>query len=269
MILVEGGIFHMGATAEDLATECALFRDGCQASWFSASEPIHVVLVAPYYIDSHEVTNEAFTDFLNKSGEACEDQACIDIEQTKLVFEKDSYTAPEEFINHPATGVTWYGAEAYCQWRGARLPTEAEWEKAAAWVDISSVALRYPWGNEFDGELVNFCDTSCAEPQANDEFNDGYPETAPVASFEGGRGPNGLFDMAGNAWEWVSDWYDPDYYRQTSEADPLGPDSGEEKVVRGGSWFDTGNFMASAIRFPSPPDNADRTIGFRCAADLP
>ena len=130
-------------------------------------------------------------------------------------------------------------------------------------------ARRYPWGDVFDGRLVNSCDLSCDEPQANATFDDGYPDAGPVASFPEGRSAFGLYDMAGNVWEWGSDWYDPGYYQLSAEANPTGPQDGKDKVVRGGSWFDTGNFTAVAIRFPSAPANADGTIGFRCAADLP
>ena len=269
MILIPGGFSQMGATARSLAEECNTFREGCQSEWFSASEPVHSVLLGRYYIDTHEVTAAAFANFLNENSGECEGLPCIDLEQSQIVLMDDLVFAGEEVANQPITGVTWYGASAYCQWRGVRLPTEAEWEKAAAWDGESSTSQRYPWGDEFDGQALNFCDASCTEPQANEEFNDGYPELAPVASFENGRSPAGLYDMAGNVWEWVADWYDKSYYDETDELNPLGPETGEEKVVRGGSWFDTGNFAASAIRFPSEPDNADRTIGFRCAADLP
>lgn len=269
MLLVSDGTFFMGASAESLQSECSAFRDGCQTSWFSASEPVHVVLLAPYYVDSQEVSNNAYTAFLNETENPCGTQLCLDIGESELLFDQGDYRSPEDRGDHPVTGVTWYGAAAYCEWRGARLPSEAEWERAAAWDDATAVAFRYPWGDDFDGELVNFCDSSCEQPQANADFADGFAETAPVTGFAAGRSPVGAYNMAGNVWEWVSDWYDPDYYSQSTDSNPLGPESGVEKVVRGGSWFDTGNFMASAIRFPSAPDNADRTIGFRCAADLP
>jgi formylglycine-generating enzyme required for sulfatase activity len=270
MILIPGSVFQMGATANSLAEECALFREGCQNDWFSASEPVHTVLLDSYYFDAHEVTNAAYVEFLNQSGDlACQEQPCLDPEHTEVVLEDDAYLVPDELAQHPAAGITWFGATAFCEWREARLPTEAEWEKAAAWDDEGSSARRYPWGDDFDGQIVNFCDAACQEPQANVEFNDGFAESAPVASFEEGRSAAGAYDMAGNVWEWVADWYDPDYYQVSTEANPIGPADGEEKVVRGGSWFDTGNFSASAIRFPSGPENADRTIGFRCAANIP
>lgn len=113
--------------------------------------------------------------------------------------------------------------------------------------------------------MVNTCDSSCQQPQANQDFDDGFPAEAPVASFENGRSPSGAYDMGGNVWEWVADWYDSEYYRAENII-PGGPEAGEDKVVRGGSWFDTGNFTAGSLRFPSPPTNTDESIGFRCAA---
>lgn len=271
MTLIAGGFFQMGALADSLADECATFREGCRPEWFAASEPVHSVLLGRYYIDAHEVTNEAFVTFMNESGgePACLDQTCLDVEESRIVEEGGAFSVAEAFLNHPVTGVTWYGAAAYCAWRGARLPTEAEWERAAAWDDQAEVAFQYPWGNTFDGANVNYCDSSCDEPQADDNYTDGYGETSPVASIEGGLSLSNIYDMAGNVWEWVGDWYDPGYYARSPETNPTGPEEGEEKVVRGGSWFDTGNFTASAIRFPSAPDNADKTIGFRCVAPLP
>lgn len=271
MTMISGGLFKMGASADQLAHDCALFRDGCQQEWFSASEPIHTVWVDRYYIDSHEVTNEAFARFLNAiAGEPnCLEQTCIDTEESQIEGQTGAFTVAEGFGDHPVTGVTWYGAAAYCAWRGGRLPTEAEWEKAASWDEETGKALHYPWGNSFDGERVNFCDTSCDAPHKNTKYNDGFAETSPVASYENGISSFGIYDMAGNVWEWVSDWYDPVYYAQPARSNPTGPATGEDKVVRGGSWYDTGNFTASAIRFPSAPDNADRTIGFRCVVEIP
>lgn len=269
MILIPGGNFQMGADAGTLAEECNKFRDGCQPDWFVASEPVHSVLLERYYIDEHEVTTAAFGDFLNENGVPCGGLPCFKPEESQIALQDNIYVMPEGSGSEPVTGVTWYGAAAFCDWRDARLPTEAEWERAAAWDAESSIARRYPWGDEFDGKVLNFCDSSCAEQQANPDFDDGYPDLAPVATYENGRSPSGLFDMAGNVWEWVADWYDPLYYAESAASNPTGPGAGEEKVVRGGSWFDTGNFAASAIRFPSSPDNADRTIGFRCATSLP
>lgn len=276
MTMITSGLFEMGSPADELANDCASFRQGCQEEWFIASEPVHSVWVDQYYIDSHEVTNGAFITFLNESDgtPTCLDQTCIDTEESQIksgggAGQDGTFSVAEEYTDHPATGVTWYGATAYCEWRGGRLPTEAEWEKAAAWNEEASSSYRYPWGNTFIGQNVNFCDSSCTAEQRNTNYTDGFKETSPVASFGDGLSPWGVYDMAGNVWEWVSDWFDPDYYSGSTDANPTGPDTGDEKVVRGGSWYDTGNFTASAIRFPSAPDNADKTIGFRCVVDIP
>lgn len=272
MALIPGGFFQMGATADDLMAECAKFANNCRREWFVPSEPVHPILLAPFYIDSHEVTNDAFARFLNSRGGSaalCLEQPCYDAAQSELYQENGLMAIAAPRAQHPVTGVTWYGAAAFCEWRGARLPTEAEWEKAGAWDDATATARRYPWGDEFDGRRLNFCDANCDAPQANPSWNDAYASLAPVAQYEDGRSATGLYDMAGNVWEWVADWFDPAYYAASPGADPTGPGTGEQKVVRGASWYDAGYFTATAVRFPSSPANADRTLGFRCAANLP
>jgi formylglycine-generating enzyme required for sulfatase activity len=272
MYFIPGGFFEMGAEASGLFEECTNFTDGCQEEWFAPSEPAHMVLLAPYFLDLHEVTNEAYVTFLNDiftTEVSCLGQPCVVHDESQVSREENTFFVAAEFSNYPVAGVTWYGAAAYCEWRSARLPTEAEWEKAAGWDDQAATKRRYPWGEVFDGELVNFCDVNCEAPQSNSDFDDGQAAAGPIMSYERGRSPSGGYDLGGNVWEWVSDWFDAEFFTEAIYTNPIGPETGEAKVVRGGSWFDTGNFMATTIRFPSPPDNADKTIGFRCAADLP
>jgi formylglycine-generating enzyme required for sulfatase activity len=271
MALLPGGSFQMGADVADLMALCAAFRRNCQEAWFASSEPIHPVTLAPFYIDSHEVTNEAFTHFLNETGGAaaiCLGYPCLNSDESQIVLADGTYVVGGGLERRPAAGVTWYGAAAFCEWRAARLPTEAEWEMAAAWDGATDASRLYPWGDNFDGKALNFCDANCQAEQANVAYNDGYTATAPVASYEAGRSPAGLYDMAGNVWEWVGDWYDSTYYAASPEDNPTGPLAGQERVVRGGSWYDTGYFTAAAVRFPSAPGNADKTLGFRCAAGV-
>jgi formylglycine-generating enzyme required for sulfatase activity len=272
MYFIPGGFFEMGAEAASLFEECTNFMDGCQEEWFAPSEPAHMVLVAPYFLDLHEVTNEAYVTFLNDiftTDGSCLGQPCVVHDESQVSREENTFFVAAEFSSNPVAGVTWYGAAAYCEWRSARLPTEAEWEKAASWDDPTATKRRYPWGDVFDGELVNFCDVNCDAPQSNSDFDDGQAAAGPIMSYERGRSSSGGYDLGGNVWEWVSDWFDAEFFTEAIYTNPIGPETGEAKVVRGGSWFDTGNFMGTTIRFPSLPDNADKTIGFRCAADLP
>lgn len=271
MALLAGGTFSMGADAAQLLAACDEFRPGCQEAWFSAAEPIHLVTLDPFYMDIFEVNNADFVTFLNTLDAQepdCDGEMCLTADDSQIELDENGrFTIAPEFEDHPVVGVSWFGADAFCSWRHARLPSEAEWEMAAAWDATTETKTLYPWGDEFDATAVNFCDANCAEAQAFADVDDGFATTAPVGSFVNGRSPAGIDDMAGNVWEWVNDWYADEYYNQSPDTNPTGPEEGDARVVRGGSWFDTGNFSAAAIRFPAPPDETGNSIGFRCALD--
>ena len=272
MVFVPGGVFSMGDDPNALLEECQDFRGGCQIRLFPPAGPVHEVSVNPFYIDSYEVTNQAYAMFLNEIGGHegnCFEQDCLDLDENAVQLGDDGqYVVAADLQEHPVVGVSWFGAATFCQWRGARLPTEAEWEMAASWDPEAQTKTRYPWGDTFDPTATNFCDVNCeAHDYADKEADDGYAQTAPVGSYEAGRSPLGLFDMSGNVWEWVLDWFDPAYYDVSNGDNPRGPETGEIRVVRGGSWFDTGNFTSAVFRTGIPPELYDDTLGFRCAAD--
>ena len=172
--------------------------------------------------------------------------------------------------NLPAERVLWKEANGYCERKGKRLPTEAEWEKAARG-DVDTI---YPWGNEVEADKANFCDVNCKAYFKAHQFDDGYKTTAPVGSYP----PNGygLYDMAGNVWEWVSDWYGAGYYRERPHRNPKGPFEGEDlfhvrgmkKGLRGGSWGNNASAMRIATRSWAHHSRVSRR-GFRCALDGP
>lgn len=268
MVYIPEGAFSMGAESETLLESCEQFRDKCNIAWFESANPIHEVWVDAFYIDSFEVTNSQFVQFLNEIGsheQSCAEEACwVSFDSRIIRVGLGVYEIRAAEADYPVTGVTWYGAASFCDWRDARLPTEAEWEKAASWDARSQTKYQYAWGDTFNGLLTNHCDGSCWEAQSNTDVDDGYGQEAPVGSFENGRSPMGAYDMSGNVWEWVGDWYDTKYYADSQENNPGGPTKGENRIVRGGSWFDSGNFTATTIRFPAPPDESSNTIGFRC-----
>jgi formylglycine-generating enzyme required for sulfatase activity len=162
---------------------------------------------------------------------------------------------------HAVVMVTWEDADAFCRWRGGRLPTEAEWEFAAR----GPANATYPWGDTFETGLLNYCDSNCPNSWADSRVDDGYEFTAPVGSYSGGASWVGALDMLGNVYEWVNDWYDRDYYSRSPGDNPQGPDVGAQRAQRGASWRDYDDAIYNTQRFGDPPGTADANTGFRCA----
>lgn len=199
--------------------------------------PAHKVYINDFWLGKYEVTFAQFDFFCRDAGRAL--------------------PADEGWGrgSRPVINVSWFDAHAYCQWltqktsRSFRLPSEAEWEKAAR--------ARYPWGS--------------SEPtvkNVNMKGNgDGFPFSAPVGSFPQGESHYGILDMAGNVWEWIADWYGAKYFRVSAQRDPRGPDSGDNRVVRGGSWKNGPELIRSANRSSERPDLRLNVLGFRVAMD--
>ena len=246
MVYVPAGEFQMGSTDEqvDQAWEmCEEFNPDCRREDFEIEQPAHTVALDGLWLDRTEVTNEQYR--------VCVEAGVCDpseYEDTKLNDE-----------NQPMVGVDWYDAEDYCQWAGARLPTEAEWEYAARGPE----GRAYPWGDTFDGTKLNFCDKNCLLDHADKSVDDGYLYPAPVGSYPDGASWCGALDMAGNVWEWVADWYGE--YPSGKQVNPTGPASGVVRVLRGGSWFLTSDDTRGANRGGGNPDYWYEYVGFRCA----
>lgn len=219
---------------------------------YDDEKPSHKVYLSAYYIDKYEVTNKQFAQFLNEKGNQTEGGVTwLDIEDEDCRISKTSggFSPKSGYSEHPVVEVSWYGARAYCKWKGMRLPTEAEWEKAARGGD----GRKYPWG-----------DSSPTCSLAN--YGGCGGGTKRVGSHLGGASPYGVHDMAGNVWEWVADWYDGNYYKSSPRSNPQGPGSGTYKVLRGGSWNDTPDFIRASSRFIGlNPNGTDSSSGFRCA----
>lgn len=216
--------------------------------------PQHQVYLDAFWIDQTEVTNAMFAAFLNEAGNQEVDGKYwlnLRLSDPKFVQEEGVWLPQAGFENHPVVNVTWHGAKAYCAWASRRLPTEAEWEKAARGTEGSL----YPWGD--DGptcERANYDDADCLLRQS-----------VPVGSYPEGKSPYGALDMSGNAWEMVSDYYAADYYAKSPENNPTGPIEGESHAVRGGSFFAHSYDVRPARRADSPSTGSAPYIGFRCA----
>jgi formylglycine-generating enzyme required for sulfatase activity len=250
------------------------FLMGSDTSSFANERPVHTVSLDPYWIDRTEVTNAMFATFVDQTGYQTDAETAgssyvylPDSGHTELTQGADWQhplgpdSSLENLSQHPVVHVSWNDAQAYCEWAGRRLPTEAEWEKGARGTD----GRIFPWGNAFDGTRLNSADVNLGAGRGNSSFDDGFQLTSPVGNYPLGASPYGALDMAGNVWEWVNDWVDEAYYQSSPSSNPGGPASGEYRVVRGGSWHDPEDGQRAAYRGWAAPDDTDITLGFRCA----
>lgn len=249
--------------------EGKLGRDGMGLVYIPAGEfmmggsgdqderPVHSVILDAYWIDKTEVTNRMYADCVDNG--PCREPSA----NTSLTRQTDGkyYYKNPEYDNYPIIYVSWFDATQYCSWVGRRLPTEAEWEKAASWNDQAKSSRKYPWGEKINCSYANFAyeNQLCVG------------DTKPVGSYPTGASYFGLLDMAGNVWEWVFDRYDPQFYSQEPVfTNPTGPPSGDNMVVRGGSFLrGPEDGIRSADRGFFPPRYTSHNLGFRCAMDAP
>ncbi|MHB8882082.1 MAG: formylglycine-generating enzyme family protein [Thermodesulfovibrionales bacterium] len=257
MVLVPAGDFFMGSQGEKYSDD---------------EQPRHKVYVSAFYIDRYEVSNAEFASFLN----SVSSKTTLDVIKQWIVVRDDiedpqrekwfpaeitrqggRYAALSAFENSPVLTVSWYGADEYCRWRGGRLPTEAEWEKAArGGLD----GYEFQWGNQmptsYSGVIFGrkWLDNSLPAPTGGVSDN-------PVNGYR-------ISGMTGSAAEWCSDWFSPRYYRESPARDPKGPVSGQKKVIRGGSWATTAMGLRVALRGTERPGSNSNSAGLRCVRDV-
>lgn len=265
-----GQEFQMGTTAVEVSAAvdlCIELGGRCTLQMGEDSDPPHPVTLSPFRMELTEVSYRQYLAFLNYNEQTqgprfhtdgCFGQPCIstNIESdTSSVSFATNYSVLPVIENLPITEVTWWGARAYCEAIGRRLPTEAEWERAAR----SGDGRIYPWGNDWDPTLAS----------TNRTADGSAPAKVDVNQFPLGTSPYGILNMAGNVAEWVFDWYDANYYNRADATgpNPQGPASGTTKVARGGSWDNPPFFARSVHRQDFAPTDATPFIGFRCAGD--
>ena len=255
--------------------------------------PVHEVTLPAFALDTTTVTNSAFATFVKATGYVTEAETYGSSMVFHLVYQGDGsdvrgaaagtswwldvegadWRHPEgrtsdvsRRANHPVVHVTHNDALAYAAWAGKRLPTEAEWEYAARG---GLAGARFPWGDDLTPKGRWMCNIFQGEFPARNTLEDGFLTTAPVKSFR----PNGfgLYQVAGNVWEWCDDWFDPTYYAHSPSVSPPGPETGKRRVMRGGSYLCHDSYCNRyrlAARSASPPDSSSGNLGFRCAASL-
>jgi serine/threonine-protein kinase len=219
MVLIPAGTFTMGS-------------DNGHAD----EKPPHKVSLSAFYMDKYEVTNALY--------KMCAEAAGCQSPRNPTSFTRTSYYGNSQFDNYPVLYVDWNMAKTYCEWRGARLPSEAEWEYAARGTD----GRTYPWGEGLDKTRANYRGK----------------DTTAVGSYESGKSPFGIYDMAGNVWEWVADWYDVYPGGDPNASSSFGQNN---RIIRGGTWYYALDldFIRSADRMDKEPDSSDNVVGFRCA----
>ena len=224
MVLIPAGEFTMGSDKGD-----------------DDEEPIHRLFLDSFYMDKFEVTNGRFAKF-------------VEAIQSEPPWGFADQETPVVHADQPVRWVNWMDAWGYCLWAGKRLPTEAEWEKAARGTD----GRLYPWGNEPPTPM-----------HAVFGLKEGAETVSPIGNRTQGRSPYGAYDLAGNLYEWVADWYDDAFYTTNPTINPRGPLQGTTKVQRGGSYINTPYRLRSSFRTKGDPTEHEPNVGFRCAQDAP
>ena len=233
MVLIPAGDFLMGTPLSN--------RDGGRDEY-----PQRLISLDAFYMDVYEVTNGRYLTFITATGHRFPENP----RDKKLSLWKES-TVPDVFKDHPVVNVDWDDATAYCAWAGKRLPTEAEWERAARGTN----GRRFPWGDvEPTRVLANYLN----------QWRGGAA-LEPVGSHPLGASVEGVHDLEGNVWEWIADWYDSHYYKVGPTRNPRGPSDGTRRVIRGSGWESEAPLLRSAHRLNSDPKNRNHTLGFRCA----
>ena len=246
MVLIPAGNFQMGSNAPEAGFD---------------EQPVHTVYVGAFYMDKYEVTNAAYAVFLNAKGKHIENGIVwFDLTDAHALIEHvgGRYQAKAGYANHPVIEVSWYGAMAYAAWAGKRLPTEAEWEKAARG---GLAGQKYPWGNSIDASNANYLGIVGGTTVVGTYASNGY----------------GLYDMAGNVWEWCLDAYDSNFYRNSPRRNPIAGAASisdvvdnytnvkYSRVLRGGSWLSPVHYVRVANRDFNTPSFTISYFGFRCA----
>jgi iron(II)-dependent oxidoreductase len=242
MVKIPAGTFLMGSDKK-------VDRNAYQPEF-----PQRRVYLDSYEIDKYEVTTVQFLKFVL----ATDRKPLID-------WQYEGGNFQETMANHPVMHVSWFDADAYCRWAGKRLPTSAEWEKAARGED----GRIYPWGNEPAGlSRANFGRTGLSGPvRDRPERLLLYPPIISVDKYDNGVSPYGVFQLAGNVAEWTADWYDPHYYKTAPDRNPKGPEKGTQRAFRGGGWIDSTPSVRPAQRNGTDPNTKMNWLGFRCARD--
>jgi iron(II)-dependent oxidoreductase len=232
MVLIPKGPFQMGSKKSMLELRPHdLFNTDRHT--LGPENPAHEVYLDSFYIDIYEVTNEAYAKFI-KETDGKEPRG----------WSNPKFKEPQQ----PVVGVSWKEAVTFCKWQNKRLPTEAEWEKAGR----GKQHVIYPWGNtQPDSSKLN--------------YNNETKMTTAVGSFESGKSSYGVYDLSGNASEWVNDWHFPEYYLFSPKENPPGPEKGQYKIIRGGSWRNKAEGVDLVYRNATTPKNRSLAIGFRCA----